>query len=599
MKKLLLTIFIFIRVVYSQSFIASVNNNPVTVSEPFEVSFTFEGRDINSLQNFLAPNFGNLKVISGPNHSTRMQIVNGNVTASKTFSYYLVAVSEGKYTIGSATVEYADQKFKTEPIYITAIKGSPKTKEDNKTEQVNLKEISENLFIRAVVDKNKAYIGEQITVTYKLYTRLNIVDQMAISKLPNYVGFWAEELETASNLSFSTEVVNGKKFNVAVLKKAALFPAQSGKLEITPFELNIPIAVRRNRNLDDFWENFFSNPFNRQDVFEYNAKSNIVKIDVFPLPEENKPENFNGAVGKFQISANIDKENLKVNEPINLKVTISGQGNITLLQLPNFDFPAGLEKFESKVSDNINKISKISGSKTYEFLLIPRASGIREINPIEFSYFDPSVKKYFTVKTAGFEIKIQPQDSIIASNNVEKENIQILDNDIRAIKLDIENLTEGENILVNKYYFWLMFLIPVLLFSAILYWHNYNKEIRSNIKTFNYLRAEKIAKRRLKKALKYLLQNQVQKFYTEIAQSFYGYLENKLDIPKSEFTLDLAYNTLLNLGVNEQLAARMKFTGEKFEFIRFAPNADSNSSMKDFYDEVLNVIIEIEKGLNK
>lgn len=584
--------------VYSQSFTAIVQNTTVSEGEPFEVSFTFKGSDINSISNFTAPNFGGLKPISGPNHSTSMQIINGQVSASRTYSYILVAPTIGKYTIGSASIEFRGQKLTTEPIQITAIKGSPKPKEERKGTEVNTQEIADNLFIRAVVDKNRAYVGEQITVTYKLYTRLNIAAQMSISKLPQYVGFWAEEIETARTLSFTTEVVDGKKFNVAVLKKAALFPTQSGKLEITPFELTVPIEIRRNRTFNDFWDSFFNDPFNRQ-VYEYQAKSNIVKIDVLPLPEQNKPSSFNGLVGRFNLSASIDKNQVKVNEPIVLSIKISGTGNIALMQPPTIEFPAGFEKYDPKISEDINRTSKISGSKTFEYLLIPRAVGTREIKPIELSYFDPELKKYQISETPSFSIKISPKDSLILLYNIEKENIKSLDSDIRSIKTNYDDITRDNNFLIYSTKFLLATFIPLLAFAGILYWNNYNRRIASDIKAYNYLRAEKVAKRKLKKSLHYLNNNRPKEFYTEISQAFYGYLENKLDISKSDFTLDLTYDKLIQLGVDTEIAKKMKNTGQRCEFVRFAPGAEKNTSMKEFYDEVLNTIIEIEKSLNR
>lgn len=598
MEKIILLLLLFIGIVYPQSFTASVNNTTVAEGEPFEVSFTFQGTDINSLSNFVPPNFSGLKLISGPNQSTSMQIINGNVSASKTFSYILIATSLGKYTIGSASIEFKGEKLKTDPIQISVIKGSPRQKEEKQSTEINTREISENLFIRAVVDKNKAYIGEQVTVTYKLYTRLNIAAQMSISKLPQYVGFWAEEIETARTLSFTTEVIDGKRFNVAVLKKAALFPTQSGTLEVSPFELTVPIAVRKNRNLDNFWDSFFNDPFNRQEIYEYQAKSNVVRVNVSSLPEDGKPVNFNGAVGKFNISASIDKEELKVNEPFNLTVKISGTGNITLLQMPALELPSGIEKYEPKLNEVVNRGAIVSGTKTYEYLLIPRAAGSREIKPIEFSYFDPEIKKYFTIRTSSFNIKIEQNDSLLTIFNSDKENIKSIGSDIRSIKTELGYITKDKNYLVNNLYFWLFVILPVLGFVGVIYWINYNKKITSDIKTFNYLRAEKIAKKRLKKSLQYLNENKVQEFYTEIALAFYGYLENKLDISKSDFTLDLAFDKLKELGVDESISASMKNTGQKCEYIRFAPNAASNASMKKFYDEVMKVIIDIERELN-
>lgn len=598
MRKIILFFLFLTKIVYLQTFTASVDNTTVAEGEPFEVKFTFQGTDINSLTNFVAPNFGGLKPMSGPNHSTSMQIINGNVSATRTYSFILVAPTIGKYTIGSASVDYRGERLRTDPIQITVVKGTPKPKEEKREGEVNTQQIADNLFIRAIPDKNRAYVGEQINVTYKLYTRLNIAAQMSISKLPQFVGFWSEEIETARTLSFTTEVVDGKRFNVAVLKKAALFPTQSGKLEVTPFELTVPIEIRRNRNFDSFWDSFFDDPFNRQ-IYEYKAKSNSISIDVLPLPEIDKPASFNGAVGKYNISASIDREQVEVNEPINLKIQISGVGNISLLQAPNFELSAGFERYEPKISEEINRSSRISGTKTFEYLIIPRAAGTREINPIEFSYFDPDAKKYFTVKSAGFNIKIEQNDSLVALINVNKESIKSLGNDIRSIKTGINDLTKERNLLLNSTYFWLLVLVPLIGFVGILIWNNHNQKITSDIKTFNYLRAEKIAKKRLKKSLKYLTENRPEEFYTEIAQALFGYLENKLDISKSDFTLDLAVEKLNKLGVEESLIFRMKSTAEKCEFIRFAPNAYSNASMKDFYDEVMNLIIDIERGIEE
>ncbi|MCX7611348.1 MAG: BatD family protein [Ignavibacterium sp.] len=597
MKKVILLIILFTKVVYLQSFTASVDNTTVSEGEPFQVEFTFSGKDINALSNFNPPNFGGLKPISGPNHSTSMQIINGNVSASRTYSYILVAPTVGKYTIGSATVEYKGEKLKTEPIQITVVKGTQKPREEKRETEVNTQQIADNLFIRAIPDKNKAYIGEQITVTYKLYTRLNIAAQMSISKLPQYVGFWTEEIETARNLSFTTEVINGKRFNVAVLKRAALFPTQSGTLEVTPFELTVPIEIRKNRSLDNFWDSFFDDPFNRQ-IYEYKAKSNSLNIDVQQLPENDKPSSFNGAVGKYNITASVDREQVKVNEPITLKIKITGTGNISLLQAPIFDLPAGFEKFEPKLNEEIIRTSKISGSKTFEYLIIPRAAGVREINPIEFSYFDPDAKKYFTLKTSGFNLKIEQNDSLVALLNVEKEAIKSLGSDIRSIKTSNIELKKKSELLINSVSFWILVLMPLIGFFGILMWNNHNQKITSDIKTFNYLRAEKIAKKSLKKSLKYLTENRPEDFYTEIAQALFGYLENKLDISKSDFTIDLAVEKLNKLGIEQSIIDKMKITAEKCEFIRFAPNAYSNASMKEFYDEVMKVIIEIERGIN-
>jgi len=217
---------VMLRDVFPQSFIASVNSTNVGLNEPFEVSFEFQGNDLNSIRSFKEPDFKGFKVMSGPNQSTSMQIINGAVSASITYSYYVSASSLGTYTIGSASIDFKGKKYSTEPLKITVVKGSgSQTQQQQKQgeQKVDTKNIGENVFIRAFADRQKIYKGEQVTVTYKLYTRLNISSPQ-ISKLPQYQGFWAEELESINRIMFTTEVVDGKKFNVAVLKRAALFP---------------------------------------------------------------------------------------------------------------------------------------------------------------------------------------------------------------------------------------------------------------------------------------------------------------------------------------------------------------------------------------
>ena len=399
-------IFLFAFHLQAQSFVATVDNNKVAENERFELRFTFEGKNLNALKNFNPPSLKEFRVLSGPNQSTSMQIINGVSSSSLTLSYILMPNTTGAYTIGSASIQYEEKTYTTDPIKVTIVKGSQKPKDDS-GKQISNEEIAKNLFIRATIDKNKVYLGEQVTVTYKLYTRLNIASQMSVDKLPQYQGFWAEELETARNISFSREVIDGQQYNVGLLKRAALFPNQAGKLEVTPFELTIPIQVQKKKNPNNVWDDFFGDPFGRAEIVEYQAKSNTLKVEVMPLPENNKPESFKGAVGKFDFSATLDKQKTKTNEPINLKFDISGTGNIKLLELPPFELPNGFEKYDPKVDEQINRAGKISGTKKAEYLLIPRVAGTREIPPIEFSYFDPEKRSYQTISSKSFSVSIE------------------------------------------------------------------------------------------------------------------------------------------------------------------------------------------------
>ena len=225
---------IYTAVLYPQTFTAIVQNTTVGLTDQFEVTFSFSGQDINGVKSFTPPNFKGFMVLSGPNQSTSMQIINGAVSGSRSYSYYLQAQNVGKFTIGSAIINYNSKTYSTQPLTITVEKGSPKSSpQQQSSPEISQKEIADNLFILATADKEKVDLGDQVTVTYKLYTRLNIASQMQVAKLPTYEGLWAEEISIPNNITFSTEMYKGKQYRVGVLKKVALFPSRGGTFSNT------------------------------------------------------------------------------------------------------------------------------------------------------------------------------------------------------------------------------------------------------------------------------------------------------------------------------------------------------------------------------
>lgn len=595
---ILLTLLFISPYLWAQSFVASVSENQVSESDRFEVTFTFEGKNINALKNFSAPSFKDFRVLSGPNQSTSMQIINGVSSSSLALSYILMPTGIGTFTIGSASIQSEGQTYTTEPLKITVVKGAPKSKDDKGT-SVSNEEIAKNLFIRASIDKNKVYQGEQVTVTYKLYTRLNIAAQMSVDKLPQYQGFWAEEITTPNNIAFTTEVVDGKQYRVGLLKRAALFPSQFGKLEVTPLELTIPVQVEKKKKSNNMWDDFFGDPFGRAEIIQYSAKSNTLKVDVMPLPENNKPASFNGAVGKFDFTASLDKSTTKTNEPISLKLKISGTGNIKLLDFPQFELPNGVEKYDPKVNEQINRTGVISGFKEGEYLLIPRIAGSREIPPIEFSYFDPVKRSYQTIKSKSFNIKIEQGQNISSGNVADQRAVEQLDNDIRYIKTSFDDIEKSDDTILQKPGFWIASIVPLLATIILVGWKRKQDKLSGNVQLLRYSRAEKVARRRFKKAKKLLEQNQVEPFYSEISEALFGYLEDKFRIPKAEFTLDRAAAELSRRNISTELIDKMKTNAEKCEYIRFAPGTNPKEAMNEMYKSLSEVVIEIESSIQK
>lgn len=601
---ILLLLLIVPAIAKAQSFEASVDNNTVGLNDRFQVTFTFEGSDINSLSDFSPPNFEGFIVLSGPNQSTSMQIINGAVSASLAYSFYLQPKNTGKFTIGSASIKYKGNKYKTNPLTIQVQKGSsvPNTAQNNSNNSNNSgisnDEIAKNVFVRATADKQKAFMGEQVTVTYKLYTRLSIASQMSISKLPQYPGFWAEEIETTNNISFTTENYDGKKYRVGILKKVALFPTQTGEQNVTPFELDVPVQVQKKRS-NNVFDDFFNDPFfGMGETINYTAKSNSLKISVVPLPSNGVPDSFNGSVGSFSMNSQIDKRQTKTNEPVTLKLTIDGTGNISLLDMPEIQLPAGFEKYEPKVEEQINRTGKISGKKTAEYLVVPRDAGRKEIPPVKFSYFDINKKSYVTLSTPSYPIDVQQGTGVSSSEYADKEDIKLLGNDIRYIKTDMENLHPTGNFVFNNFGFWAAIGFPLILTVALVSWRRREDKLAGNIQLMKYQRAQKVARLRLKQAKILMESKEHNAFYSEISLALFGYLEDKLHIPKSELSVEKASSELKKRGLNDGIVTEFERVANKCEFIRFAPKKSESAAMNEIYDELSHTITEIEKFLS-
>ena len=591
------------RLLFAQSFTASVSSNTVGVTEQLQVTFTFSGDDINGIKNFRAPDFKEFLTLSGPNQSTNMSIINGSVSASRSFSYILQPRQMGKATIGSASVEFKGKSYQTNPIKIDVIKGSaPQNQgkaQPQRDETASQKEIGENLFIRASADRQKVLKGEQINVTYKLYTALQISSPQ-ISKLPSYPGFWAEETEAPTNINFAVERVNGKQYHVAVLKKVALFPTETGELSVTPFALKIPVYLQKKRKSNNPFDDFFNDPFfSKPEVVEYNAVSNTIKVNVLPLPSANVPASFTGAVGDFSMKVDVDKTKVKTNEPVALRIKISGTGNIKLLTLPEFEIPAGFEKYDPKVNEDLNKSGKISGVKNAEYLLIPRFAGKKDIPAVTFSFFNPAKNQYQTITSNPISIEVEQGEGGVAQSGstLSKEDIKLLNEDILYIKTSAKDISKKENYLFYNFIFWLLVVIPFAGLTTLLVFRKREEKLASNMQNLLFLRAQKKAKKKLKTAKKYLDAKNEELFYTELSSALFGYLENKLGITTAEFTLDGALAELRAKNVPDELVERVGSIANKCEFIRFAPKTDSVNPMQEIYDEAVSIIIDVEKSI--
>jgi hypothetical protein len=580
------------------SFTASVDNNQVAVGDQFQITFALSGSGGGS--NFRPPAFADFYVLSGPNQSTNMQIINGAVSSSVSYAYMLQAKTEGKITVGPATIDYGGKRLQTQPIVITVSKGTARPKQNTPSSDNSDvgRQIGDNLFLKAVVDKTSIYQGEQLTVSYKIYTRVSVVNYN-ITKLPSLTGFWSEDLSVPKEIQLTNETVNGKQYRVGVLKKVALFPQRSGTLQIDPMDVECLIQVQSRQRSNNIFDQFFNDPFfgNVQNV-KHVAHSQPVKITVNSLPG-NVPEGFTGAVGRFSMESWLDKRETKTNDPVTLKVKITGQGNLKLLESPAINVPSDLEKYDPKVTDNFsNEGSKISGSRTFEYLLIPRHPGDQTIASFPFSFFDLDKKSYVTLRSPEFSLKVARGNdlAVSTSSGISKEDVKLLGEDIRFIKSGNNSLRKAGSRLAGSPEFYALTISPFFFFVGFVVYMRRRERILGDVRLVRNRKARKIAQKRLEESKKFLQAKKKEDFYASISKALWGYASDKLGIPVADLTLEHIQSKLEERGIPAELVSTLSSTIEQCDFARFAPASDS-TQMETIYADTVNLISSIEEKI--
>jgi hypothetical protein len=599
---LLLSLFLWHSAIAQEaSFTASVSKNRVAVGEQFQISFTIN----TNASNFNAPDLSNFITYSGPNQSSSMQIINGSVSQTISMNYVLAAKKEGKFTIGAASIQVGNKLLNTKPIAIEVVKGGQSAPQGggNNTAKGNNsaypEDVESNIFMRATVSKSKVYQGEQLLVTYKVYTRLNIVDN-ALSKAPSFNGFWSEEVPNPTRQSeLHSEVLDGIQYQVAEIKKTILIPQRAGTLNIDPLEMEIVTRVKSKSRNNSFFDQFFGGGY--QDV-KLSIASKPVKVEVMPLPEKGRPENFNGAVGQLNIEASIKNNELKTDEGCNLTYTISGKGNLKLLEAFKLKLPADIETYDPKITDKINvSVDGVKGSRTFDYLLIPRYAGNYTIPALQFSYFDPQKGQYITLPGNDLILKVAKGaggDGMSVSRATEKEDVKQLGNDIRYIKTNIPVFAQKHNALFDSKLFWLLLLIPAILYVMFLIWFRKYKNENADEQGTKKRKANSMAQKQLKLANDFLQKNDYNAFFDEVFKAIYGYIANKLLISSSDLNKEKIRSQLEAKNIETGTITQLLELLEVCEYARFAPVKDENK-MKVAYDKSVELISILENKLKK
>ena len=582
----------------------------VAVGEAFRVEFALNAYPDKGT--FKAPSFDGFDVIAGPAESSgqSIQIVNGAMTKSinYTITYVLLPQAAGNVTVGAAEVTVDGTVYRSNalPIEIVNEGKSPgaggtqsRPREDSSPDVTAQNQIAkDDILLRAVVSRTSVYKGEPLRVTFKLYERVPVVGYNDV-KFPSFNGFWAQELNT-DNARRQRETFNGKVYETLVAKEYLLYPQQAGTLVIEPAELTAvaQVVVPGRRNVDPFFgggPDFVNVP--------RKVQSPRINIAVKPLPA-GAPASFSGAVGSFTMDAVLPQERLAANSAATYTVKISGTGNLTFVQAPKLTLPASFEQYNVKTTESINtSAAGISGYRQFEYPFIARAEGTYEVEPVEFSYFDPSRMQYMTLKSKALELEITPDAKgggdalVVQGRGMSKEEVKLLGQDIRFIKLGSPQLRSVREPFLFSAAYWVLFFGILILFAMV--YVALRRQIREsqNVALLRGKRANKVAVQRFRAAKRYMEEQNRHAFYEEMLRALWGYMSDKFNIPVANLTKENVREELHKRGVSAEESQRFTSIITKCDEAQYSPAA--SAQMSEVYAEGVDIISRIEAVIKR
>lgn len=575
----------------------------VVSGDQVRLVFTVNSQDI---KDFRAPSIKGFDVLMGPSRSQQssIQIINGKRTSnsSTAFTYILLAGSPGTYTIPAASVEVNGEKVFSNAISIKVLpqdqtsgnsgNNGGGSASSSRSQAAGSRISANDLFITATASKTTVHEQEAILLTYKVYTVVNL--RQLYGKMPDLKGFHTQEVELPQQKTFTLEHYKGRNYNTTVWSQYVLFPQQTGKLEIP--SITFDGVVAQQTVSDDPFDAFF----NGGGYVEVKKKITTPKvvINVQPLPA--KPAGFSGAVGEFKLASSINATDVKTNDAVTIKLTLSGTGNMKLIGTPEVKFPQDFEIYDPKVTDDYKLTnSGLTGTKTFEYLAIPRHAGNFTIPAVEFTYFDLKSNSYKTLKTEAYNLKVakgQGNADQVISDFTNKESVKMLGKDIRFIKLGDSSLRPKGDFFFGTVGYYLCYLIPLLLFVVFAVIYRQKALENANVAKVKTKKANKVATRRMKLAGKLLAENKKNEFYDEVLKALWGYISDKFSIPVSQLSKDNIEAELTNYGVQEALIAEFIGVLNECEYARYAPG-NENEAMDKVYSASVEVISKMENSI--
>ena len=577
----------------------------VAVGEQFRLSYTVDTQDVSDFRVGDIPDA--FEVLMGPSRSSQssFQIINGHTSQSSsiTFTYIVVAVKNGTFTIPAAHITAAGKSVSSGTLKISvsgqaqggAGGGSQRQQQMAPQPRAAGTPISgSDLFIKVSANKKRVYEQEPILLTYKVYTLVDLTQLEG--KMPELNGFHTQEVPLPQQKSFKIETLNGRPYRTVTWSQYVMFPQITGKLQIPGITFN-GIVIQQNRNIDPF-EAFFNGGSGYVEV-KKQIQAPGIEIQVDPLPQ--RPANFSGGVGHFNISAQLDSKEVKANEALKLRVIVSGVGNLKLIKQPVVEFPKDFDRYDAKLTDKSRLTTNgVEGSMIYDFLAVPRHQGKFEIPAVEFTYYDTSAHSYKTVKTESFTIDVQKGTGVSStvSAYTSQEDLKLLNKDIRYIK---QGDTEQHDI--NDFFFgstayWVSLVVLALVFISLFIVFRQRAIDNADIVGKRAGRANKVATKRLKKSARLMQENRPSEFYDEVLRALWGYVGDKLNIPVEQLSHDNIADRLSARGTEQAVIDQFIGAIDECEFERYAPG-DPKGNMSKVFEKAMNAIEKIENGMKK
>lgn len=561
----------------------------VVVGRPFQLTYSIN----KSAKDLRAPEFVDFDYLAGPytSQSSSTTYVNGKRTSSftLTYTYMLEAKKEGTYTIEPATIKVDGTQYTSNGVRVKVL---PPDQEPASATSTSNPEPQSEVFLRTILSKTNVHEQEAILLTYKIYyTGLEVGQLTNNFTLPEFKGFIKQELEQ-NQVQAEMEHYKGKNYLTAEIYRILLFPQNSGDMTIDPARFEAVVYVQNRSRIRSIFDDFYATTTQLRQL-----EAPGVDVHVDPLPA-NKPASYSGGVGEFSITSNISNTELQVNEAVTLTLTIKGSGNLKYVKTPEIEWPKGFEVYDPKVTNDFQNTTRgISGTKTIEYLAIPRSGGNYTLPAIEFSYFDTKQDKYNTLHTPEYSLNISGTATTEHSNKhtrvVSEEQEQVLGEDIRHIYTGEERTPYTPALMeFGSLKFWMCYLIPLCL--TIILFIIFRKKIKENadINLVRYKKANKVAQRRLKTAKRLLRENNKELFYEEIERASWTYLSDRLSIPTAELNKENISQVLSDKGVTEKTIQDVNNVLSTAEFARYAPTTDYE--MQKMYELTTQIINELE-----